>query len=113
MKIITKEVKEAEILEQAKAKRIADIDKATGDAIEALVGDNNKQKDLLAEANRLTRKELRGIATQEDSETLDALEALNDQVKDLKFNGNNREDIVSRVEITTTLEDALAEIESI
>ena len=100
-------------LQQAKDKKISEIDAQTGKDIEALVGDNNKQKDLLAEANRLTRKENKGIATVEDIATLDALEALNEQVGNLKYSGNNREAIVSLIEITSTLENALIEIEGI
>ena len=101
------------LLQTAKDKKISQIDRATAEAIEALVGDNNKQKDLLAHANTLTRKEANGTATVDDIETLDALEQMNEVIKDLKFTGNNREAIVALVEITTTLEDALAEIEAI
>lgn len=100
-------------LDNAKTKRIAEIDAQTGLAIEALVGDNNKQKDLLAESIYLSRLEVKGTITLDQSARLDELEALNIQVGNLKYNGNNREKIVALVELVTTLEEAILEIEGI
>jgi len=104
---------EEEILQKVKNNKIKAIDSQTSLDIESLVGDNNKQKDLLAESIYLSRLEKKDIATPEQIERLDLLESLNMQVLNLKYDGNNREAIVSNVEITTTLENALAEIEAI
>jgi len=101
------------MLNEAKTKRIVEIDAQTSLDIESLVGDNNKQKDLLAESIYLSRLEVKGEATAEQIERLDELESLNMQVLNLKYDGNNREAIVSNVEITTTLENALTEIEAV
>jgi len=104
---------DTEILNEIKINKIKAIDTLTAINIESLVGDNNKQKDLLAESIYLSRLEVKGEATAEQIERLDKLEALNMQVLNLKYDGNNKEAIVSNVEITTTLENALAEIDSI
>jgi len=102
-----------ELLQKTKNNKIKAIDTQTAIDIESLVGDNNKQKDLLAESIYLSRLEKKDIATPEQIERLDLLESLNMQVLNLKYDGNNREAIVSNVEITTTLENALAEIEAV
>jgi len=99
-----------EVLNEAKVDKIKAIDTQTSTNIESLVGDNNKQKDLLAESIYLSRLEKKDISTPEQIERLDLLESLNMQVLNLKYDGNNREAIVSNIEITTTLENALAEI---
>ena len=110
-----KQFSDLELFSEAQDKRVAEIDAKTAMDIEAMVGDNNKQKDLLAYANTLTRKEAKGTATDEEIATLDALEAKNVQVQELKVSGNNREAQVKALVLKdfATLEDAVQAMEAI
>ena len=97
---------EAELLQQAKDVKIASVDAQTVIDIELLVGNNNKQKDLLAEASILLEKKFDGTITAEEIIRKDELNSLWFQVSALKVSGNDRE---AQVALCTTI----AEVEVI
>lgn len=104
-----------ELFQTAKDEKIALIDSRTGNDIEAIVGDNNKQKDKLALATALTRKEAKGTITTEETATLENLEAMSIQVAQLKIDGNAREAQVSALLLDDfeSLEYAILAVEAI
>jgi len=104
---------DAKALEQAKAEKIKAIDTQTASKIVALAGDVYKQLEKSAEHSILLRSKIDGTATQEDLDRIVELETIAGQVMDFKYEGNNKEKMVALVEIETTLEDALAQVEAI
>ena len=100
-----------ELLSQAKSAKITSIDSQTALDIEALVGDSYKQLEKTIEHQILVRMKVDGEIV--DDARIAELELLSNQVLSLKYNGNTREDTVALVELVTTLESALAEIEAI
>jgi len=121
--LITVEIERLEF-ERIKTAKINSIDSITSNDIEAIVGDNNKQKAKLAEAATLARLEAKGKATAEQVARLDELDSLNVQVMAFKTAGNAREALVSKISLDAldvdgvtllypTLDVAIAEVEAI
>lgn len=115
-----------ELLQQSKDKKIAFIDSTTSSDIKALVGDNNKQKDLLATYNYLQDLKIDGLLIDGSDEAIlrDDLKNRWANVKILKTSGNDREALVSEITLDAldadgvtllypTLADAISAVEAI
>ena len=106
---------DAEILDNAKTKKIAEIDASTKVAIITKAGDETKQRNQLMLGELLLRKESKGTATLNESAMLDAMETMALEVATLRDTGNAREASVGSiiVDTNTTLAQALVAIEGI
>lgn len=94
-------------LQDAKDAKIKIIDTNTANAIEALVGDNNKQKDKLGLASYLMKKLHDGTLTAQETLDLDELNGMWLQVAEMKTTGNNKE---AAVQACTTIQEVEAVI---
>lgn len=92
-------------LQKAKDAKIAEIDKETSDAITTLASET-KQRNYLAKALELSRKERQGTITAEEQTQLTTLENLWSQIETLRTDGNDKE---AQVQAATTV----AEVEAI
>ena len=113
--IIEPKFTDEELLQTAKDTKIASIDSKTATDIELLVGDNNKQKDLLATYNYLLEQKLDGAITSDEQVSMATIKGLWFQVSDLKESGNTRELQVENVDLAdyASLELALLAVEAI
>ena len=104
-----------ELLQQAKDKKIALIDTQTANDIEVLIGDNNKQKDLLATYNYLLEKKFDGDITVDETTQMTDIKTKWFQVAQLKNSGNAKETEVSALLLVDyeTLEEAILSVEAL
>ena len=101
--------------DEIKTQKITLIDTQTASAIEALIGDNNKQKDLLATYNYLLEKKFEGDITADEIEMMNTIKTKWLQVSELKTNGNAKETEASNLllEDYETLEKAILAVEAL
>ena len=104
-----------ELFAEEKDKKIALVDAQTASDIEALIGDNNKQKDLLATYNYLLEKKFDGDITVDEITQMTDIKTRWLEVSELKTNGNAKETEISNLllEDYETLEDAILAVEAL
>ena len=104
-----------ELFKEAKDKKIALIDTQTANNIQALIGDNNKQKDLLATYNYLLEKKFDGTMSSYEAEKMNDIKTKWLQVPKLKNEGNTKEAEVLNLllEDYESLEDAILAVEAL
>ena len=78
-------------IEELKSAKVFEIDKATAEAITALVGNDINQRNLTAKSVQLTLKVANGTITAEEETTLAYLDGLFAQVEELRISGNDKE----------------------
>jgi len=78
-------------LEKQIAAKVDEINSATKRSIISLIGNDVHQRNMTAKAVQLTRKEIKGIITPEESIQLDTLNNLFSQVETLINEGNDKE----------------------
>lgn len=106
---------EADVFGEAKTEKIKLIDSTTASDIELIVGDNNKQKDLLATYNYLLEQKLDSAITPEVTALMNSIKEKWFAVKLLKEEGNAREAQVQAMELKSfaTLDEAIKAVEAV